>query len=134
MNVSDAPATRSNLGAGTSNLALGTGSEDAYRADRALIAYNHSQDAHDYTPSPYTGSSDTNTSFPIGTYLSVNVNTESSSSTPRSASRTIRLFESNKNYQTGTAGSPNSTISGTWRNRGHITGSNKNGGLFQRTA
>jgi hypothetical protein len=62
----------SDIGAAASShgdhLSLGTGSGNAYRADRALIAYDHSQVAH--APSGATTNTGTVTSIATGTGLS----------------------------------------------------------------
>ena len=51
---------RTNIGAGTSNLALGTSSSTAYRGDYGNTAYNHSQSTHARTDATKVEASSTN--------------------------------------------------------------------------
>ena len=81
----------------------------------------------------YTGSSDTNTSFPIGSYLNAN-----NSSAVRNSSATL-YYDNTLNTIFKTNSSGGTALSGTWRARGtasitvgcvdYVTGT-----LFQRTA
>jgi hypothetical protein len=81
----------------------------------------------------YTGSSDTNTSFPIGSYLNVN-----GGPTARNSSATL-YYDNTLNSIFKTSSSGGTALSGTWRARGtailsiSCTDYNVNT-LFQRTA
>ncbi len=81
----------------------------------------------------YTGSSDTNTSFPIGSYLNIN-----GSATARNGSATLYYYNfSNNSYQDFS--SQGTALAGTWRNRGTVSSPVYPCGssfttLYQRTA
>ena len=79
----------------------------------------------------YTGSSSTNTSFPVGSYVCLNSN--SCIGIPNlNASATIYLGGTSAYYWANTTYSSTS-LSGTWRSRGR-TGSGENATLMQRVA
>jgi len=83
----------------------------------------------------YTGSSSTNTSFPIGSYLNVNA---SGGGTARNGSKTL-YYSNDINTQYNDYSSAGTALAGTWRARGVVTpydGCNPAAyvNLFQRTA
>jgi hypothetical protein len=64
----------------------------------------------------YTGSSSTNTSFPIGSYLNVN----SGGGVARNGSSTL-YYSNALNYQYNDYSTSGTALSGTWRSRGTVT-------------
>jgi hypothetical protein len=78
----------------------------------------------------YTGTSGTNTSFPIGSYII----TGGSSDVIASTATIYVQTSSASTYFTKTSGAGRTAITGTWRARGSGDGSSEMGSLWQRTA
>jgi hypothetical protein len=77
----------------------------------------------------YTGSSGTNTSYPVGSYLFGNV------SAGNSAALTVKLFNVYGYFQnTNASGGGISSVAGTWRARGASGMCAPDNGLMQRVA
>lgn len=88
----------------------------------------------------YTGTSNTNTVYPIGSYVSCYPAHSAAALTPYSPNTTIALYRGNTSPYSITPGSGGATaLSGTWRTRGissyYYDGSNDSYGyIFQRVA
>jgi hypothetical protein len=103
----------------------GTGSTSASGARTNLgLGGLATQDVSDLF---YTGSTSTNTSFPIGSYLFA----QSSATRKNNSSATLYVTTGEYNFN---ANGDGSTVTGTWRTRGYEDQSGSRAALFQRTA
>ncbi|ACP25651.1 hypothetical protein NGR_c18870 [Sinorhizobium fredii NGR234] len=109
-------------------LTLGTPSDITNATTNSVSGATHTHALGFVAAEVYTGTSSTNTSFPIGTVLAM---AQNGSNPARQAAVIPCLYSTNAYVQSGYSGA-GSALSGTWRVRGIVTSSDWL--LIQRTA
>ncbi|WP_370906442.1 hypothetical protein [Ensifer sp. WSM1721] len=114
--------------AATRTLTLGTPSDITNTTTNSVTATSHTHALGFIAAEVYTGTSSTNTSFPLGTVLAM---AQNGSNPARQAAVIPCLYSTNAYVQSGYSGA-GTALSGTWRVRGIVASSDWL--IIQRTA